>query len=458
MATYNRTVRDNPWIGGLGSVVHPKQVQFLLHTHTRDVFFGGAGGGGKSQAIWYGALQYVDTPGYAALILRRTYADLAKPGALMDRSREYLHGTGAIWNGTDKQWTFPNGAKIVFGYLQNDADVLQYKSTEFQYIAFDELTDFSEYQFTFLFTRLRGRAIGPVADVPLRMRSASNPGGPGHTWVRTRYVDGKTRDPKRVFIPAKMDDNPSLDTAEYRESLANADPITRGQVERGDWDAVPGGRFLPEWFRYYWTDQGFIHTDGGERFLLKSCSIFQTCDPSASDSASADHFALSTWLISPKSCLLWIGCHHARMEITAQFDTCKRLYRLFKPLYLAVEEVMNMRALAQLLRKSTDPMMAIKSVSPMGLKKLVRATGAMVMMESGRILLPRDDATFPLETVRTQILQFTGADGMPDDIIDTLSYAVQCHTSGGGGPLSPVISGAIPPNSPRGVGSFPVLK
>ena len=53
-------------------------------------------------------------------------------------------------------------------------------------------------------------------------------------------------------------------------------------------------------------------------------------------------------------------------------------------------------------------------------------------------------------------MQFTGADGMPDDIIDTLSYAVQCHTSDTHGPLSPIIAGASPPNAPRGTGNFPV--
>jgi hypothetical protein len=138
---------------------------------------GGAGGGGKSQALWYGALQFVMVPGYAALVLRRTYADLAKAGALMERSKEYLAGSGAVWNERDKKWTFPSGATVTFGYLQHEDDKYQYKSSEFQYVAFDELTDFTESQYTFLFTRLRKKQAGPVADVPLRMRSASNPGG-----------------------------------------------------------------------------------------------------------------------------------------------------------------------------------------------------------------------------------------------------------------------------------------
>jgi hypothetical protein len=73
-------VTQSPWIVRHGYAPHPKQQQFLLHVDTPEVFYGGAGGGGKSQALWYAALQYVEVPGYAALILRRTYADQARLG------------------------------------------------------------------------------------------------------------------------------------------------------------------------------------------------------------------------------------------------------------------------------------------------------------------------------------------------------------------------------------------
>lgn len=227
----------------MGYTPHPKQEQFLLHTTTRELFYGGAGGGGKSQAAWFGALQYVDVPGYAALIFRRTYADLSLPSALMARSKQYLANTAAHWCESVKTWAFPSGATITFAYLENENDKYRYSSAEFQYIFFDELTQFTETQFTFLFTRLRKPRDGPLADVPLRMRSASNPGGPGHEWVKRRYVDSETRDRKRVFIPARIDDNPSLDEESYRESLANTDPTTRAQIESGDWDAVAGTFF-----------------------------------------------------------------------------------------------------------------------------------------------------------------------------------------------------------------------
>jgi hypothetical protein len=164
--TYRMTVADNPWVkkeptkhrdGTVWYGPHPAQQRFLFHAYTREVFYGGAGGGGKSQALWYAALQYVNNPGYAALILRRTYADLALAGALMDRSHEYLHGLPARWNGQTKTWTFPSGATVSFGYLESERDKYRYKSSEFQYVAFDELTEFEESQYTYLFTRLRRR-------------------------------------------------------------------------------------------------------------------------------------------------------------------------------------------------------------------------------------------------------------------------------------------------------------
>jgi predicted phage terminase large subunit-like protein len=211
----------------------------------REAFYGGAAGGGKSDALLDGALQYVDVPGYAALLLRRTYKNLAQPGALMDRSQDWLGGTDARWSGSDHAWHFPGGSTLQFGHLQNEVDKFNYSSTEFQYIGFDELTEFTESQYRFLFSRLRRRR---GLDVPLRMRSASNPGGIGHEWVRRRFITEGVR-MGRPFIPAKLSDNPNLDPDEYTESLMQLDPVTRAQLLEGNWSArTLGGMFKREQF------------------------------------------------------------------------------------------------------------------------------------------------------------------------------------------------------------------
>jgi phage terminase large subunit-like protein len=239
-------------------IPHPKQQQFL-DLDVKEAFYGGAAGGGKSDALLMAALQYVHVPNYSALILRRTFADLALPGAIMDRSHDWLQGK-AKWNGDLKKWTFPSGASISFGYLETEKDKYRYQGAELQFIGFDELTQFVETQYLYLFSRLRRLK---DVDIPLRMRAASNPGGEGHDWVKGRFIEGASYE--RVFIPAGIADNPSLDEEAYRESLAELDPVTRAQLESGDWDVLPQGPLFQEsdfvivsepspiarWVRYY---------------------------------------------------------------------------------------------------------------------------------------------------------------------------------------------------------------
>jgi predicted phage terminase large subunit-like protein len=211
----------------------------------REGLYGGAAGGGKSEALLMGALMFVDVPGYNAIIFRRTYPDLALPEALMDRSLEWLSGKGAHWDGAGHMWTFPSGARLAFGYLEADKDRFRYQSAAFQFIGFDELTQFTEIQYRYLFSRLRRLE---NVYVPLRMRAASNPGNIGHDWVKRRFMEeGPLKG--RVFIPAKLADNPYLDQKTYISSLRELDPITRRQYLNGDWTAKFGGnKFQAEWF------------------------------------------------------------------------------------------------------------------------------------------------------------------------------------------------------------------
>jgi predicted phage terminase large subunit-like protein len=225
----------------------PKQAAFLL-LDCEEAFFGGAAGGGKSDALLMSALQYVDVPGYAALLLRRSYEDLALPGALIPRAYELLAPTGAKWNEQKKHWIFPHSKSVLqFGYLAHEKDKYRYRSSEFQFIGWDELTQFSETQYTYVsFTRKRKRA---DSKVPTRIRSASNPGDTGHEWVKRRFLtEGMQHG--RIFIPSKVDDNPYIDKDDYVKSLSNLDPVTREQYLSGDWEIREGGgMFKREWFQ-----------------------------------------------------------------------------------------------------------------------------------------------------------------------------------------------------------------
>lgn len=216
----------------------------FLENNTLEVCYGGAAGGGKSDAILMAALQFIDQPKYAAIIFRRTYADLALPGALMDRSKSWFAGK-AKWNEQSKQWTFHGGATLTFGYLETEQDKYRYNSAEFQFIAFDELTQFTESQYTYLFSRLRKTT--DMHAVPLRMRSAAMPGGIGHDWVRARFIDQETA--IAPLVPAKLDDNPGADREGYRRSLEKLDPQTRDQLLLGDWNAGENSMLDYRWIQ-----------------------------------------------------------------------------------------------------------------------------------------------------------------------------------------------------------------
>lgn len=226
----------------------PPQHAFLT-LECLEALYGGAAGGGKSDAMLMAALQYVHVPNYSAIIMRRTFAELNLEGALMSRAQMWLGHTDATWNGNDMRWTFPSGAKLQFGYMNTMNDRARYQSAEFQFIGIDELTDWEEQDYRFMFSRLR-RTEG--VNVPLRMRGATNPGGRGHRWVKARFIDRADGAPahERVFIPARLRDNPHLDQESYLKALAELDPGQAQMLIEGDWDAREPGDWMigdPRW-------------------------------------------------------------------------------------------------------------------------------------------------------------------------------------------------------------------
>lgn len=227
----------------------PKQRAFLLMNDTKEILYGGAAGGGKSVAQLMAALQYVDIPGYSAILFRKTYADLSLPGALIDMSKQWLmpfvESKEVKWSEKEKQYVFPSGATLNFGYLENSNDCYRYQGAEFQYIGMDEVTHIDPANYRYLFSRLRKPK---TLQVPLRFRATANPGGQfGEYYYQRFFVEGK--DAGRIFIGAGIDDNPYLDAEAYKESLAELDPIERERLLNGNWEIKANGdMFNRHWF------------------------------------------------------------------------------------------------------------------------------------------------------------------------------------------------------------------
>lgn len=218
-----------------------------------EVLYGGQAGGGKSDALMFGGLRYVQFPSYRALLIRRTLPDLQE---LIDRAQVFKK-LGAIWNENKKRFVFPSGAIYQFGYFRDWADREIYQGKEFQYIGWDELGTCPEERFwTFLMSRCR-----TASDliVPM-MRASANPGGEGHAWIKRRFIevcgehgerihsetmklpDGREVTLSRRFIPARLADNPFLDKNDpmYRARLMGLPEVLRAQLLEGDWSAASG--------------------------------------------------------------------------------------------------------------------------------------------------------------------------------------------------------------------------
>lgn len=253
-----------------------KQIAFMERPEY-EALYGGAAGGGKSEALVMEALRQVHIPHYKALILRKTYPELSE---LVDKSAFYYPRVfpGCRYNASGHTWTFPSGAKVSFGSMQRAADRVKYQGRAYDYVAFDELTHFTYDEYVYLFSRNRPNGPGTRCYI----RATANPGGVGHGWVKERFITagpplrpiretvewvepGGGRREKvqaRVFVPASVYDNPALldNDPDYVARLASLPQAERRALLYGDWDSFSGQVFT-EWRNDpgHYADRLFTH-------------------------------------------------------------------------------------------------------------------------------------------------------------------------------------------------------
>lgn len=442
---YRRTVTDNPWIP---HKPFPKQQEFLLHIDTLEVFFGGAAGGGKSIAALMAAAQYVDVPGYSALLLRQSFRDLNQPEALIPVSKKWWGGK-AEWSELHKRWTFPSGATVSFGYLENDRDVEQYDGAAYAFIGYDEVQQFSEYPYRYLFSRVRKPK---SLNVPLRVRATGMPGSRGHNWVKKRFITSP--DAGRVFVPSRLPDNYALDKEAYVASLSNLDPVTRRQRLEGDWDAYSGGRFDPAWFRpfrvrYAGTPQQEYVLPDGRAVSSAACWRLTVVDPACTgeeqgtDQRPGDYTAILTAAVTPEREVLVLDVVREHLKVEDIPPRVAEVCDRWKPLWVGVESVAFQQGVYAALRREPG-VPAVKPLFPAGKDKLTRAMPAVIRAEGGQIYVP-DFAPFREEFLG-ELAVFTGIKGEDahDDMVDALSYAISQIDE-----YSGIVHGQLVPNPGR---------
>ncbi len=262
--------------------------QTIFHTSTAfERFYGGAAGGGKTAAIVAEAVTVcLEYPGHHAYLFRRTYEDTKNTlkKEVEKQCREYINAGQLVWRERDKAFYFNNESVIYLRYYDHESDFNHYQGAEIHFLGIDELTQLYESWYD----NLVGRVRSDNADRPLRVVAAANPGGVGHGWVKTRFIDAAEPEKlvedvrqyvrkdgtienittTRMYIPATVEDHPSdAFKASYKRSLLTmADPKKREAYLYGNWDLFAGQAFN-EWRRHLHVVEPFVIPDHWPKWM-----------------------------------------------------------------------------------------------------------------------------------------------------------------------------------------------
>jgi len=291
--------RDEEWRPNPGP-----QTEYFIRDEF-EVGYGGARGGGKTDALIAEHLRGIHHPEYRGIIFRKTFPELTE---VIDRSHKYYSAIktpdGVItgkFNAQKYYWTFSTGAKVELGSMHTEESKYRYIGRQFVKVCFDQLEQFSQTQYEFMFGQVR--TVEPDLVKYIGIRSTSNPGGPGHAWVKARFIDdkipyktyhtvyklpdGKTIDLTSTFIPAKVYDNPKITEVnpQYVAVLMSLpDDLRRAWLD-GDWNV-----FVGQFFREFRPD---VH--GVEPFEIpEDWEIYGGMDYGEANQTSYGIYAAST--------------------------------------------------------------------------------------------------------------------------------------------------------------------
>lgn len=446
--------------GRMPILPHPRQREFLDLT-CEEALYGGACGGGKTQALLMYLAEGIHIPEYSGIFFRRTLIQHMKSNdSPITKSHSLFRPMGGRYNSSKFKWTFPSGATIEFGNLTHKESELNYQGAAYHRVAFDELTQFSEHQYTYLFSRMR-----MLKDFPIRMgiRAASNPGGPGHVWVKSRFITAESEkqireinydlpSPKgfvfwstseRAFVPARVADNPSLNIPDYITRMRdNLSVVLRQRLLNGDWSAVEDAAIRVEWLRYYkMQDQIVIPMDIHGRDLVTSdvrrCERFATIDTAGTSQDKAEErkgreaswSVIQIWDYCTNSKFLFLrDVWRERVNWNDLKTNTLRFLDQWKPGRVLIENAHFGPPLQGELKKFRTEL-----VSPIPQRsrgeggtpgKLERATDLLNKLEKGEVFLPFNNNSW-LPDLIDEWTAWTGLEGETCDQVDAAAYAAR---------------------------------
>ena len=230
----------------------------LIACPIEEVFYGGARGGGKTEGSIGDWLDHSGKFGSGAngVFFRRTLKQLEE---VIARTQDLFPRIGAKYNEQKSTWQMPGGGRLKFRYLEKDKDAQEYQGHSYTRVYVEEATNFPSPAPINL---LRG-TLRSATGIPVGMRLTGNPGGPGHHWVKARYItpdprgykviresfkglNGEELVQERVFIPSKLVDNILLQQNDpfyvARLRQAGSEALVKAWLE-GNWDLVDGAFF-----------------------------------------------------------------------------------------------------------------------------------------------------------------------------------------------------------------------
>ncbi|HET6330034.1 MAG TPA: phage terminase large subunit [Holophagaceae bacterium] len=376
-----------------------------------DIFFGGARGGGKTDALCGDWTAHANKHGANArgILFRRSMPELEDVKA---RMMQIFPKLGATWRAAERKWVFPNKATLQLRFLDLDDDAAKYQGASYTWMAFDEAGAWpSPKPIDMLRATLRS-----AAGVPTRFLLTGNPGGKGHEWLRARYIDParpgtvfQGEDGQmRVFIPSRLADNQELmkNDPTYEDRLRASGPawLVKAWLE-GDWSASEEGNIFK---RDYWR---FFDERPEMEFTIQSLdSAFKT-------GAENDYSVLTTWGRRPEGYYL-LHVWRAKVEFPELKRHVVAMYEAWKPKVVLVEDKASGQSLIQELRRDTVlPINAVQVTAD----KLARAYAITATVEAGKVFLPRSAPW--LSDFMEELAVFNK--GAHDDQVDSFTQALR---------------------------------